>query len=241
MQTVATLFVDGKEYRVVAPPSAQGNALDWVEHFSVRTESSGNFSFGADVTVDDERKPALIRAAVDELKRHVIESEIWGAAGNLQDGNFYPAQICLHGHVINADGHLVLTVGIRKDEHCQECGSRCIHRCEHCDAPIRGKQTMASGEYVRPSFCYNCAKPYPWMAERLDTARDLLWHDNSLSLADRESLWGLLQYVMSDPKSDLVPAKRKLIDIRLGGAVAATREFIENIIAKTVAETLKPG
>jgi hypothetical protein len=78
------------------------------------------------------------------------------------------------------------------------------------------------------------------MAERLDTARELLWNDDHLSLEDREKLWGLLQYVMSDPKSDLVPAKQKLIDIKLGGAVAATREFIENIIAKSIAETLKP-
>jgi hypothetical protein len=78
------------------------------------------------------------------------------------------------------------------------------------------------------------------MAERLDTARELLWNDDHLSLEDRDKLWGLLQYVLSDPKSDLVPAKRKLIDIKLGGAVAATREFIENIIAKSIAETLKP-
>jgi hypothetical protein len=54
------------------------------------------------------------------------------------------------------------------------------------------------------------------------------------------SLWGLLQYVMSDPKSDLVPAKRKLIDIKLKPALAATRESIENIIAKFMAEIVKP-
>lgn len=77
------------------------------------------------------------------------------------------------------------------------------------------------------------------MAERLDTARELLWNDDHLSIEDREKLWGLLKYVMSDPKSDLVPAKRKLIDIKLAPALAATREFIENIIAKSIAETLK--
>ena len=98
---------------------------------------------------------------------------------------------------------------------------------------------MSHGDYVRPSFCYNCAKPYPWMEDRLQTARELLWYDDKLSLEERESLWGLLQYVMSDPKSDLVPAKRKLIDIKLEPALAATREFIENIIAKSIAETLK--
>jgi hypothetical protein len=240
LQRVATVYSDGQEYRVFAPSKATGLALDWAEHFSVREPSSSSLGFGAEVPVDDELKRVLIQATVDELKRHAVESEIWGSGGNLQDGNFYPAQICLHGHVINADGHLVLTSGIRKNEHCQECGSRCIHRCEHGDAPIRGKQTMSHGDYVRPSFCYKCAKPYPWMAERLETARELLWNDDKLSIEERESLWGLLQYVMSDPKSDLVPARRKLIDIKLGGAVAATREFILDFLAKFSAEMSRP-
>lgn len=237
---MATLYVDEKEYRVYAPARAQGNALEWVEHFAVRTQSSANFSLGADIPVDDEQKPVLIQVAVDELKRHALESEIWGWGGNLQDGNFYPAQICLHGHVIGADGHNVITGGIRKDEHCQECGSRCVTHCESCKAPIRGKQTMSHGDYVRPSFCYNCAKPYPWMAERIDTAKELLWNDDHLSLDERESLWGLLQYVMSDPKSDLVPAKRKLIDIKLQPALAATREAVLDFLAKFATEMSKP-
>jgi len=247
MQTVATLYVDGEQFWVVAPPRAQGNPLEWVEHFAVRTQSSGNFSFGGDVTVDDELKPVLIQATVDELKRHALQSEIWGTGGRLE-GNFYPAQICLHGHVITADGHDLIgadgRVGIRKDEHCQKCGSRCVTHCESCKAPIRGKRTMSHEDYVRPSFvppsfCYNCAKPYPWMEDRLQTARELLWNDDKLSIEERESLWGLLQYVMSDPKSDLVPAKRKLIDIKLEPALAVTREFILDFLAKFAAETLK--
>lgn len=249
MQKVATLYVDEKEYRIYAPARAQGNALEWTEHFVVRTQSSGDFSFGAEIAVDDELKPVLIQVSVDELKRHALNSEIWGTGGRLE-GNFYPAQICLHGHVITADGHHLIgadgRVGIRKGEHCQKCGNRCVTHCESCEAPIRGKRTMSHEDFVRPSFvppsfCYNCAKPYPWMEDRLQTARELLWNDDKLSLEERESLWGLLQYVMSDPKSDLVPAKRKLIDIKLGRAVAATREFVENIIAKSIAETLRPG
>jgi hypothetical protein len=208
MQLVATLYVDEKEYRVYAPVRARGNALEWVEHFTVCTESSGNFSFGEDITVDDERKPTFIQAVVDELKHHALESEIWGWGGRLE-GNFFPAQICLHGDVITADGRDLMgadgRVGIRKDEHCQKCGSRCVTHCESCKAPIRGKRTMSHEDYVRPSFvppsfCYNCAKPYPWMEDRLQTARDLLWNDDHLSLEDRENLWGLLRYVMSHPQ-----------------------------------------
>jgi hypothetical protein len=63
---------------------------------------------------------------------------------------------------------------------------------------------------------------------------------DKLSLEDREELWGLLQYVMSDPKSDLVPAKKKLIEISLARAAAATRETLLDLLAKITAELLKP-
>ena len=99
---------------------------------------------------------------------------------------------------------------------------------------------MSSNEYIPPSFCYNCGRPYPWMENRLQTAKELLWHDDKLSFEERENLWGLLQYVMSDPKSDLVPAKRKLIDINLGKAAAATREIFTDLVAKYLAEISKP-
>ena len=92
------------------------------------------------------------------------------------------------------------------------------------------------GDYHLPLFCYKCGKPYPWMQNRLDTARDLLWNDGKLTPDDREMLWDLLQYVMSNPKSDLVPAKRKLIEIKLGGAVAAIREALLDLTARYLAE-----
>jgi hypothetical protein len=78
------------------------------------------------------------------------------------------------------------------------------------------------------------------MEDRLRTARELLNHDDKLSLEDREELWGLLQYAMSDPKSDLVPSKKKLIEISLAGAAAATRETLLDLLAKITAELLKP-
>jgi hypothetical protein len=78
------------------------------------------------------------------------------------------------------------------------------------------------------------------MEDRLQTARELLYHDDKLTEEDRERLWDLLQYVMSSPKADLVPAKRKLIDINLGKAGQVTREIITDLISKTIAEVLKP-
>jgi hypothetical protein len=78
------------------------------------------------------------------------------------------------------------------------------------------------------------------MEERLGTARELLDHDDQLTEDDRQALWPDLRYVMSNPQADLVPAKRKLIDIKLGKASEWVREAILNLLAKTIAEMAKP-
>ena len=68
------------------------------------------------------------------------------------------------------------------------------------------------------------------------TARALLNHDDKLTEDDRQALWPDLQYVMSNPKADLAPAKRKLIDIKLGKATEWVREAILDLTAKTIVE-----
>ena len=107
-------------------------------------------------------------------------------------------------------------------------------------APIRGYGPNSPVSYKLPAFCHKCGYPYPWMEDRLNTARELLDHDDKLSLDEREELWDLLQYVMSDPKSDLVPAKKKLISIKLEKAAAATKEVVVDFLAKYLAEMSKP-
>jgi len=91
---------------------------------------------------------------------------------------------------------------------------------------------MGLDRYNLPQFCYDCSQPYPWMEHRLETARDLLENDDELNPDDRENLWSLLQYVMSYPTSDLVPAKRKLIEINLAKAGATTRDMVIDFLAK---------
>ena len=77
------------------------------------------------------------------------------------------------------------------------------------------------------------------MEERLRTAHELLRHDDQLTLEERNELWDLLQYVMSDPKADLVPAKKKLIEIKLGKATGYVREAVLDLIAKIATEYTK--
>jgi len=232
-QRIATAYINGDTYTVVAPAKLTGEALQHVDHFSVREPSKEALDWGAEFVVTDDRKGAILRAVAEEL--HKRKRDASRGEGRTPDGIYHDAQICIRGHVQSSGGF-----PFKAGEHCTKCGSPCIDECEKCREPIRGQ--VASSKfigYTPPSFCHACGRPYPWMGDRLQTAKELLYHDDKLKEDDREKLWDLLQYVLSDPKSDLVPAKKKLISINLEKATAATREFVENIIAKYAAEMSK--
>lgn len=120
------------------------------------------------------------------------------------DGTHCAAQICLKGHVLHCDGASFESKG-----HCTKCGSTCIDKCQHCNEPIRGAvQFQGRGSYTRPQFCHACGRAYPWMSERLMTARQLLNKDDKLTVQDRTELWDLLQDVMSNPTDELTPRRK---------------------------------
>lgn len=150
------------------------------------------------------------------------------------------SQICENGHVITRTAESWGKGNV--EDYCSKCGSKTVTACKHCEQKIPGflHGSGSSHEEPPPNFCHNCGKPYPWMEDRLQTAQELLYNDDKLSLEEREKLWGLLQYVMSDPKSDLAPAKRKLFEIGIAKALPATREFFLDLMAKLGAEMMKP-
>lgn len=235
VQRVATVFVSGECYRVVAPAMLKGATLDFIDHFSVRQPSNDALDFGAELLVTGQRRDFVVRAVAEELLRK--KRDDGRIVGRTPDGLHYDASICLRGHVKSYAG-TPFTPG----EHCSKCGDACIDECQNpdCHEPIRGilVDTSFVG-YKPPNYCHACGRAYPWMQDRLATAKDLLDHDTKLTLGDREKLWSLLQYVMSDPKSDLAPGKRKLIDIDLEGAKDVTKDFITTLLAKTFAEVAK--
>jgi hypothetical protein len=231
LQKVAKVYIEGNEIRILAPPTATGSALEWLEHWSVREPSTEDF--GSELLVKDARQPYAIKAVKEELEKLLRDAN--RAEGMNPDGLYYDAQICLRGHVQSSGGF-----PFKKGEHYNKCGLECIDDCPDCKTPIRGMvaKTKWVG-YDAPAYCHNCGKPYPWMKDRLDTAKELLYHDDKLDGTDREKLWGLLQYVMSDPKADMVPAKRKLFNIGLEKALPATREFFLDLLAKMAVEAAK--
>jgi hypothetical protein len=230
LQEIATVHINDREFRVYAPSTAAGKAINWAPHFTVRRQG-GSFS---EEDVQDDHKAWAIKAVKEALENEARDRSL--ADGMHPDGIHCSAQICRQGHVQHCDG-----MPFEVDAHCTKCGSSCIHACTYCEEPVRGPGAYAdTRHYVLPNYCHSCGRAYPWMENKLQTARRLLNNDDKLSYEEREELWNDLQYVMSDPKADLVPAKTKLIEINLGKAGAMVRDVITDIIAKTAAEMLKP-
>jgi len=229
LQQVAVVYIEAAEYRVYGPPDARGGAPDWEAYFLVKQLAD----FNSEVEVAVSHGILAKRLVKDELER--IKRDKSRVAGLNPDGRFYDAQICMTGHIKSYGGS-----DVAKWKYCDKCGAICLDECKECKTPIRGQIVHQMGlRYQRPEFCHGCGHPYPWMENRLKTAHELLTHDDKLSLDERNKLWDLLKYVMSDPKADLVPAKKKLIDISLEKATAATRDFVVDLLAKIVSESIK--
>jgi len=67
LQSVATVYLDGEEYRVLAPPKAVGEALDWIHHFSVRQPDKE--SFNSEILVDGALRVLAIKLVKEELEK----------------------------------------------------------------------------------------------------------------------------------------------------------------------------
>jgi hypothetical protein len=230
LQIVGYVYMRGKEYRIYALSQAIGRSLEWVKHFSVHAQSD---AYG-EVIVNDAQSVLAIKLIKEELD--LVEKRTANRVqGHHPDGQHHDAQICRQGHVQHCQGTI-----FESETYCQKCGAPCIEECQYCREPILGMLLKTKWIYYEaPSYCHGCGHPYPWMEERLNTARELLDHDDQLTEGDRKLLWNDLQYVMSDPKADLVPAKKKLINIKLNKASAVVREAVLDLVAKIAVESVK--
>jgi hypothetical protein len=224
MQRIALVYLGTREHRVYAPPRATGDPVEWRSQLVVHVSSGYD-----EVSLPEPHRSHIIDALFSALEQNKIK-----AARAEADALYCVAQICMQGDVQSSDGKPFDPSG-----HCTKCGSECIDNCLSCKAPIRGRMKFSAAAYDCPSFCHGCGKPYPWMDDKLRTAKDLLFHDDKLTYEERKELWDLLKYVMSNPKADLAPAKSKLISIKIQKAAGPIKDFITDILAKYAAEMSK--
>jgi hypothetical protein len=64
---VATVYIDGQEYRVLAPPKAVGAALDWTGQFSVRRPNPEQFH--SEIIVEGVYRILVLKLVREELER----------------------------------------------------------------------------------------------------------------------------------------------------------------------------
>jgi hypothetical protein len=67
LQRVATVYVDGEEYKVLAPPKAVGDALEWIGHFSVRQPDRE--SFNSEIVVEGVYRVLALKLVKEELEK----------------------------------------------------------------------------------------------------------------------------------------------------------------------------
>jgi hypothetical protein len=229
-QRIALVYIGPNEHRVYAPPRATGDPAQWRSQLVVHLPSG----YG-ELSMREPDRSYIIDVMFRELERSKGEAAKAEAAKAEAEALYYNAQICMQGDIQCCDGTPFDPSG-----HCTKCGSKCIHQCLSCKSPIRGLVKFSAGKYDCPSFCPGCGKPYPWMDDKLRTAKDLLHHAQELSYEERTELSGLLQYVMSNPKADLAPAKSKLISIKIQKVAGPIKDLVTDLLVKYAAEMSKP-
>jgi hypothetical protein len=146
------------------------------------------------------------------------------------------AQICTNGHVINSSAGNSPEFN---QSFCSKCGAKTISFCPHCAAKIRGhlRGEVTFSQIDAPAFCYNCGKPYPWVAVTLSAAKDLADELDELSPDDRVTLKGTLDDLVSDtPRTQVAVARFKKIVAKAG---RVTAEALKKVLIDVVTEAVK--
>jgi hypothetical protein len=85
LQRVATVYVDGAEYRVLAPPKATGDPLGWLEH--IRVHRPDPEEFGSELIVGAAEALLIKKLFKEELEKTRVAT--CGQSDQKPRGPFY--------------------------------------------------------------------------------------------------------------------------------------------------------
>lgn len=137
------------------------------------------------------------------------------------------AQICLKGHLITGRAE---TAPYRQRKFCERDGSEVISRCPICDSKIRGtailghqvvseslRPRLRSELRVVPAYCPDCGKPFPWTAERIKAAHDLIQEMDELTPEEKTRLSeSVAELAQDSPQTPVAVARVKKIAMKVG-------------------------
>jgi len=153
------------------------------------------------------------------------------------------AQICRNGHIVNAATQLNPQ---DSEDFCSKCGAATITQCTDCGAAIQGariavmisgRPAASGGLRLRPAFCTNCGKPFPWTRASLDAARALTAELNGLTESERADLAKTLPDLVADTAQTVVAASRFKRLMTKAGKEASSA--FERVLVEVIAETAK--
>ncbi len=181
----------------------------------------------------------------------------------MSDGWYEKAQICTSGHVINWMSAL-------KPEYnrnfCDKCGAPTITNCQYCKAVIRGYYHEGLPAYedadmvlqevmglipsamnyninlIRPSFCPDCGKPYPWTEAALKAAQEYSDELENLSPEERDLLKKSIDDIVREtPQATVAVSSFKRL-VAKAGPVAADmyREILLPLLNEAIKRQIWP-
>ncbi len=159
----------------------------------------------------------------------------------MRDNYYDTAQICLNGHVINS---FALSSPESNQKHCAECGVPTITACVDCKSLIRGYYhvagVFAADHYHKPSYCYDCGKPYPWTKASLDAAQELTDELEQLNAEERQQLKDSLPDLLKDtPRTAVAELRFKKLMKKAGAeAFNAMRSILIDIVSEAVRKSV---
>ncbi len=165
-----------------------------------------------------------------------------GAYGHWQEPeNWYDtAQICRNGHLINDS---TVSNPQNNKNFCETCGEPTINQCQHCNTPIQGYEHngINSWSYTVPRFCRECGKMYPWIAVRMEAARELV-NELNLSEEEKEDLKRSMKDLMQDsPRTQVASVKFKRLAAKAGTQAASMlRDVLVDVLSETAKKLLLP-
>jgi hypothetical protein len=134
-------------------------------------------------------------------------------------------QFCLNGHFIATPNDDLFEEG----SFCSRCGEASAIRCSNCNEFIWCHVHRL--RLVRPNYCRNCSRPYPWTLRMIEAADAFAREVDNPSVTEREALRSSLVEIMKDtPHLEAAVLRLKNVAKKIGSTIA--QEALKTLVVE---------
>jgi len=153
-------------------------------------------------------------------------------------GYYKTAQVCLNGHQVVSD---VESSPELTEKFCTRCGRETITSCPSCSTKIRGYYESSGfpslADSSTPSYCHECGIPYPWTAEKINAAMEMVDELDGLNEEEIVQLKGTLADISQDTsRTEVATFRFKKLLAKAGKEAGGV---LRNIVVDVASETAK--